>query len=89
MCFQRHSCFSPTFPQRSFVFNNIPVLFVQFLKLLHLRTASLPRRNVDSEDLADVRHQGVIALGGGSNPRVAGWEFFPQARQYPRFAGGS
>jgi hypothetical protein len=28
-------------------------------------------------------------LGGGSNPHVAGWEFFPQARQHPRFAANS
>jgi len=51
--------------------------------------ACLSRPNVDSRDLADVAIPGVIVLGGGGNPHLAGWEFSSQAQQDARFAGNS
>ncbi len=89
MCFQRHSRFAVDFSTAVLCFQQHSCVDRSIFEVTTPAHGQSPQTKCRFRRPADVRHPGVIVLGTGSSPHIAGWEFIPQSRQYPRFAGNS
>jgi hypothetical protein len=87
MCFQQHSRFVPDFSTAVLCFQQHSRFVPSIFEVTTPAHGQCPQTECRFPGPCRCPPSGCHVLGGGSNPHFAGWEFFPQARQHPRFAG--